>query len=77
VLARSSRTLEHITQALTGEIRAAQRSGDLDLSADAAELALLILAILRGLEALGKAGATPQQLKAIGESAIAVLPRTV
>lgn len=76
VTLRARRTLERITSALAGDIRAAQRHGDLDRSADAERLALLVLAVLRGTEALGKAGMDDDQLASVAETAIALLPRT-
>jgi hypothetical protein len=39
-------------------------------------LSELVLAVLRGIEALGKAGKDEVALLAIAESAIAVLPRS-
>jgi TetR/AcrR family transcriptional regulator, transcriptional repressor for nem operon len=75
VTARSRRTLERITWALAEDIRAAQRHGDIDRSADADRLALLVLAVLRGVEALGKAGTDPSELEGIADTAIDLLPR--
>ena len=75
VTARSGRTLERITMALAQDIRAAQRHGDIDQAADAGRLASLVLAVLRGIEALGKAGTDPGELEGIAETAIALLPR--
>jgi TetR/AcrR family transcriptional repressor of nem operon len=42
---------------------------------DADSLAGLLLAVLRGLEALGKAGATPEIVNGAAEQALALLPR--
>jgi TetR/AcrR family transcriptional regulator, transcriptional repressor for nem operon len=56
-------------------IRAAQRDGDIDPDADPDELALLILALLRGAEALRKGGMPPRAIVAVAEQAIALLPR--
>lgn len=75
VTARSRRTLEGITSALAQDIRAAQRHGDIDQAADADRLASLVLAVLRGIEALGKAGTDPSQLEGIAETAVGLLPR--
>jgi TetR/AcrR family transcriptional repressor of nem operon len=76
VTARSRRTLERIATTLAEDIRAAQRHGDLDRTADADELATLVLAVLRGIEALGKAGIDAVRLESVAETAIDLLPRT-
>ena len=56
-------------------IRVAQRDGDIDPDADPEELALLVLALLRGAEALRKGGMPPRAIVAVAEQAIALLPR--
>lgn len=76
VAARSRRTLEVVADALTRDIRAAQRQGDLDPAADPERLADLVLVVLRGIEALGKAGIDPDRLERVAEAALSVLPRT-
>lgn len=76
VIARSRRTLQGITEAIAEDIRAAQRHGDLDPSADADRLATLVVAVLRGIEALGKAGIDADRLESVAETAIALLPHT-
>lgn len=76
VTARARQALEAIGTTLAEEIRAAQRHGDLDPTADADRLATLVLAVLRGIEALGKAGIDADRLETIAESAIGLLPRT-
>jgi TetR/AcrR family transcriptional regulator, transcriptional repressor for nem operon len=53
----------------------AQRHGDIDPAADPRALAGLLLAVLRGIEALGKAGKSEASLRSIAETALAVLPR--
>jgi TetR/AcrR family transcriptional repressor of nem operon len=73
--ARSLRTFEILQEALAVDIEAAQRHGDIDPAADPRQLADLILAVTRGIEALGKAGKGETTLRAIAETAIAVLPR--
>jgi hypothetical protein len=60
---------------LSTTIVEAQRDGDIDPEADADGLALLLLAVLRGAEALRKAGGTRASMLTLGEQAIAVLPR--
>lgn len=74
--ARSLRTFEILQETLAVDIEAAQRHGDIDPSADPRQLADLILAVTRGIEALGKAGQEETTLRAIAETAIAVLPRS-
>jgi len=76
VIARSRTTLESIGTTLAEDIRAAQGHGDLDQAADADQLAILVLAVLRGIEALGKAGVEADRLKSAAEAAIDCLPRT-
>jgi AcrR family transcriptional regulator len=76
VAARSMRTFDILEEALAADIQAAQRNGDIDAAADPRELAGLVLAVLRGIEALGKAGKDRAALQAIAETALAVLPRT-
>lgn len=75
VTVRSRRTLERIATILAEDIRAAQRHGDLDQAADADQLATLVLAVLRGIEALGKAGMEADRLESVAETAISLLPR--
>jgi TetR/AcrR family transcriptional repressor of nem operon len=75
VAARSLRTFDLLEEALATDIQAAQRHGDIDPAADPYHLADLVLAVLRGIEALGKAGKDEASLHAIAETAIAVLPR--
>ena len=75
VTVRSRRTLERIATVLADDVRAAQRHGDLDPAADADQLATLVLAVLRGIEALGKAGIDADRLGSVAETAISLLPR--
>ena len=70
------RTFEFLHEALAADIEAAQRHGDIDPAADPLQLADLVLAVVRGIEALGKAGKDPAALRAIAETAISVLPRS-
>jgi TetR/AcrR family transcriptional repressor of nem operon len=76
VAARSLHTFEILQGALAADIQAAQRHGDIDPAADPRQLADLVLAVLRGIEALGKAGKDAGALRAIAETAISVLPRS-
>jgi TetR/AcrR family transcriptional repressor of nem operon len=75
VMQRVKRTMAAYQADLAATIKEAQRDGDLDSDADADGLALLLLAVLRGGEALRKAGGTRAAMLTLGEQAIAILPR--
>jgi len=75
VATRSRQLFRELQDHLTACIAGAQRAGDLDAGADPAHLAGLVLAVLRGLEALGKGGVEPDDIRAIAETALAVLPK--
>ncbi|WP_410645782.1 TetR/AcrR family transcriptional regulator [Amycolatopsis sp. lyj-346] len=75
VAARSRRLFRDLQDHLTACIAGAQRAGDLATGQDPARLAGLVLAVLRGLEALGKGGVEAAEVRAIAETALAVLPR--
>jgi AcrR family transcriptional regulator len=75
VAERASQALEAIEGLLAGCIEQAQRHGNITASADPRQLAGLLLAVLRGLEALGKAGKGRASLTSIADAALAGLPR--
>ena len=75
VARRVRKWLDGYQRDLADAVRAAQRDGDIDAAADADELALLILALLRGAEALRKGGMPPRAIVAVADQAIALLPR--
>jgi TetR/AcrR family transcriptional regulator, transcriptional repressor for nem operon len=75
VVATARRTFAAIEELIASCIAGAQRAGEIDQDADPGRLAGLLLAVLRGIEALGKGGASPDSLRAIAETALAVLPR--
>ncbi len=75
VSARSLKTFEAVQRAITAELEACQRNGDIDPAADARQLAGLLLTVHRGLEALGKAGVDERTLRSSAEAALAGLPR--
>jgi len=77
VAARSGQLFRDLQDHLTACIAGAQRAGDLAAGADPAHLAGLVLAVLRGLEALGKGGIEPDAIRAIAETALTVLPKPV
>ena len=75
VATTARRTFAAIEDLLASCIAGAQRAGDIRQDADPTRLAGLLLAVLRGIEALGKGGSSPDSLHAIAETALAVLPR--
>jgi AcrR family transcriptional regulator len=72
---RARRTFEVLEEALVECIQRAQRHGDIDPAADARRQGRLLLAVLRGIEALGKAGISDQSLRSMAEAALDTLPR--
>jgi len=75
VEATARRTFAAIEELLTSCVAGAQRAGDIKQDEDPARLAGLLLAVLRGIEALGKGGTSPDSLRSIAETALAVMPR--
>lgn len=75
VATRSRRLFQDLQGHLTACIAGAQRAGDIAAGQDPAHLAGLVLAVLRGLEALGKGGVEPEGIRKIAETALAVLPK--
>ncbi|WP_203835545.1 TetR/AcrR family transcriptional regulator [Winogradskya humida] len=75
VSARSLGAFQAVQQAITADLEACQRNGDIDPAADPRQLAALLLAVHRGIEALGKAGTDESTLRNITETALAGLPR--
>ena len=73
VAARTSRALEGIGRLFADTLAAAQRAGEVDPTADPAALAAMLLAVLRGVEALGKAGVAPVTIQAAMEQAVALI----
>ena len=69
------RFLDTYRSELAETIAAAQREGHLDSAVNSRDLAALVLAILRGMEALRKGGASSATITSAGEQAIALLPR--
>ncbi|GAA5052890.1 TetR/AcrR family transcriptional regulator [Streptomyces similanensis] len=74
VAGRSAETMTALLTLLRTEISAAQRHGDIDASADPQRLAALLLTVVRGIEAVGKAGLDPETLRNVADTALAVLP---
>jgi AcrR family transcriptional regulator len=75
VAARARKTFEDLDELISSCVAAAQRAGDIAPEPDSARLGGLLLAVLRGIEALGKGGQSSTSLRAIAETALAVLPR--
>jgi TetR/AcrR family transcriptional repressor of nem operon len=74
VAGRARQTFEALEDALVECIQRAQRQGDIDPAADARRHGRLLLAVLRGIEALGKASIDEQSLRSIAEAALDTLP---
>lgn len=74
VAGRSAETMRALLTLLRTEISAAQRHGDIDSAADPERLAALLLTVVRGIEAVGKAGLVPETPRNIADTALAVLP---
>jgi TetR/AcrR family transcriptional repressor of nem operon len=72
---RARRTFEALEDALVECIQQAQRQGDVDPIADARRHGRLLMAVLRGIEALGKGSIDKQSLRSIAEAALDTLPR--
>jgi TetR/AcrR family transcriptional repressor of nem operon len=75
IAARSQRAFRDLGDQLTACIAAAQRAGDIHAGHNPAHLASLLLAVNRGIEALGKGGSSPAELHTIAETALALLPK--
>ncbi|MCW2973800.1 MAG: ycfQ2 [Thermoleophilia bacterium] len=74
VAARSLESFELLEAVLVAAIEQAQAAGELDSGADAGRLGVSLLATLRGIELLGRAGKPAAALDAIAEDALAGLP---
>lgn len=75
VAERARTAIEALQALLEDDIAACQRQGDIGADVEPGRLAALVLAVLRGIEALGKAGASEETLTDIARTALAVLPR--
>ncbi|MFF7469037.1 TetR family transcriptional regulator C-terminal domain-containing protein [Streptomyces sp. NPDC008092] len=76
VAERTAATVRGLYGELSDCVARAQEEGSLDAGADTGGLASLLLAVLRGLEALGRAGAAAEVVTGAAEQALALLPRT-
>jgi TetR/AcrR family transcriptional regulator, transcriptional repressor for nem operon len=75
VARRVKRFFDTYQSELAETIAAAQREGDVDTAVNSRDLAALLLALLRGMEALRKGGASSATITSAGEQAVALLPR--
>ena len=67
------RTLDGWLRELTATIRAAQADGDIPSGPDAKSMASLLLAVLRGMEALRMGGASATTIKLAAEQALSLI----
>ena len=74
VNARICQDFTVLHQALTECVQAGQRHGDLDPEVVAADVALLLLTVARGLDVISKCGRDPAELRAVADRAFAGLP---
>lgn len=75
VARRVTAAMQRYQGLLADVVAEAQRDGDLDPDADPERLALLVLTVLRGSEALRKSGYGPALMQSAAEQFIALLPR--
>jgi TetR/AcrR family transcriptional repressor of nem operon len=68
--------LENLEGSYERCIRDAQGCGELDPAADARAFAALFVAVTRGMEVMGKAGASRAKLTAVAEASLESLPLT-
>jgi AcrR family transcriptional regulator len=68
-------TFAALQASFAAAVRRAQDEGDLDPSADPEALGGMLLAVARGMEALGHGGASEESLVRTAEAALAGLPR--
>ncbi|WNI18465.1 TetR/AcrR family transcriptional regulator [Actinacidiphila sp. ITFR-21] len=73
VVDRASRTLHHAEDLITGALTRARETGETGGEEDPRDLARLLVAITRGIDALGKAGYSAQALRAIEATAARVI----
>ena len=73
---RARSTFAALEAILARTLRQARRHGDLTTAASVPALARTVLATLRGIEALGKGGASPRNLRDVADTMIVLLRRT-
>jgi TetR/AcrR family transcriptional regulator, transcriptional repressor for nem operon len=74
VARRVKRFIDAYQAELVETVAAAQREGDIDGGVNPRDVAVLVLAVLRGMEALRKGGASSATITTSGEQVIALLP---
>lgn len=74
---RCAATINGVHAVLVESVTAAQRAGDLDPAVDPHALAAHVLVVLRGVEAVGKAGAGAATLRAATDIALSFTARPV
>lgn len=72
---RASQTLHHAEDAITEALTRAQASGEWNSHEDPREVSQLMIAISRGIDALGKAGYSAEALRAIEQTAARLITR--
>lgn len=73
VVDRASRTLHHADDLIAGALSRAQHAGEIDSSENPRELARLLIAITRGIDALATAGYSTRALRSIEATAARVI----
>jgi TetR/AcrR family transcriptional regulator, transcriptional repressor for nem operon len=76
VATRIKKDLSVLHAALTSCIEGAQRAGDIDRDAPAAEIASYVLTLSRGLDVVSQASGAEGEMTAVAERAFASLPLT-
>jgi AcrR family transcriptional regulator len=77
ITGRSRETIETLQALLRENIAACQRNGDIDSAADPDKLSAVMLGVVRGIEAVGKAGAPGKTLHDMADASLAVLTGTL
>ncbi len=75
VAARSREAFDGLRSAFAAELERCRRHGDLSPDADVEQVAGLLVAVHRGIEALGEAGTDAATLRGVAQSALDLLPR--
>jgi AcrR family transcriptional regulator len=73
VAARASKTFAALGALIEAAVREAQADGDIDPDADARAVGGMLLAVARGMEALGTGGAGRRSLRRTAEQTLAML----
>ena len=77
VARRVERFIDAYQAELVDTVAAAQREGDIAGEVNPRDVAVVVLAVLRGMEALRKGGASSATITTAGEQVIALLPHAV